>query len=170
MTDSNHDDNHSKKKTVGYKSPPSYSKFKKGKSGNPKGRPKKQNPLPSIGNSDELLAKALSESVTLKVNGKTKKIQKCELVHTQLVNKAIAGDMAAIKWVMEHYHSLPSHYKEPEGTIIRITEEDEKMVARFLEMADEYIREEQTDAEDAKDVDKKPDKSDDPSSSSDDDV
>jgi len=39
-----------KDKKVGYKKPPKKTQFKKGKSGNPKGRPKKSNPQEKIDN------------------------------------------------------------------------------------------------------------------------
>ena len=78
---------------IGYRHPPSHTRFKKGQSGNPEGRPKKvKRPLSFV---DEFLAIFL-KPVTINENGKRTKITKMQAALTQLANKAILGDLKAL--------------------------------------------------------------------------
>jgi hypothetical protein len=71
---------------VGYGKPPERTRFRKGQSGNPAGRPKGALDLGT------LLEKALSETVAVKdASGRRRRISKGEAAVTQLVNKAAAG-------------------------------------------------------------------------------
>ena len=58
---------------VGYKKPPLHTRFKKGQSGNPRGRPKGSK------NFSTLLAEALNEPVIVAEDGKRRRISKREL-------------------------------------------------------------------------------------------
>ena len=66
---------------VGYSKPPRHSRFVKGQSGNPRGRP------PGAKNLKTLLNKALNERVTVTEHGGRRKITKREAIVTQLVNR-----------------------------------------------------------------------------------
>ena len=74
---------------VGYRKPPAHSRFQKGASGNPKGRP------PASKNLATLLARAIDAPVVVTENGKRKKKRKLEVAITQLVNKATSADLRA---------------------------------------------------------------------------
>jgi len=80
MSDNSDDD------IAGYCKPPRKSRFQKGRSGNPKGRPKGSKNFASI-----VLA-ALNESVIANENGRRKRITKLEAAVKQLVNRAAAGE------------------------------------------------------------------------------
>jgi hypothetical protein len=80
---------------VGYKKPPPQHRFAKGRSGNPRGRPKKPKTL------DTFLDKALKETVVVNENGSRKAITKFEAFVKQLVNKATAGDVRVTKVLIE---------------------------------------------------------------------
>ena len=71
---------------VGYGRPPAHSQFKKGESGNSKGRPKGTLNLATLFN------RALSEKVTITENGRRRNITKLEIALKQLINKAAQGD------------------------------------------------------------------------------
>jgi hypothetical protein len=92
------DDTHDVSNGAGYGKPPSDTKFVKGQSGNPKGRPKGSQNLATI------LAKVGRERVRVTENGRTRYITKFEATMLQLVNKAVAGDphatRALLSWVM----------------------------------------------------------------------
>ena len=76
---------------VGYGKPPKDTQFKKGSSGNPKGRPKK-----TLDFDQELLRQSRA-TVTINENGSRRRISKHELVITQLINNAIKGHMPAAR-------------------------------------------------------------------------
>ena len=78
---------------VGYGKPPLHTRFQKGKSGNPKGRPRGKK------NMSTLLSTALNASIVVVANGRRKKITKREAIVTQLVNKSAAADLKATQIV-----------------------------------------------------------------------
>jgi hypothetical protein len=81
---------------VGHGKPPIHTRFAKGRSGNPKGRPK------GAKNVSTIVSRALNERVTVKENGRQKKITKCEAMFTQLVNKAASGDHRSIQLLLNY--------------------------------------------------------------------
>jgi hypothetical protein len=76
---------------VGYGRPPKRNRFRKGQSGNPKGRPKGKLNLATV------LERALQETVIINENGNRRKVTKREAACKQLVNKAASGDLTALK-------------------------------------------------------------------------
>jgi hypothetical protein len=76
---------------VGYGKPPKHTRFRKGSSGNPKGRPK------GALNVGTVLWSTLRERVVVNENGVRKKVPKLEAVLKQLVNQAASGNLAAIR-------------------------------------------------------------------------
>jgi hypothetical protein len=76
---------------VGYGKPPKDTQFKKGSSGNPKGRPKKALDF------DHALLRESSVYVTLTENGRRLRITKHELLLRQLLKKAIGGNISAAR-------------------------------------------------------------------------
>jgi hypothetical protein len=79
---------------VGYANPPRDTQFKKGISGNPKGRPKGSVSLSTV------VQRTSREPVSINENGKRKVITKAEAALKQLSNKAASGDLRAIKELM----------------------------------------------------------------------
>jgi hypothetical protein len=77
-----------------YRKPPVHTRFKKGQSGNPRGRPAAKN-LPA------LLAAALNEKMTVTENGKRRQITKREAVIAQLVNKSASAELRATKMLID---------------------------------------------------------------------
>lgn len=80
---------------VGYGKPPQSTQFKKGVSGNPKGRPKK--PLDF---DDELLRESRS-LITINENGQRRRISKLAAVFKQLTNNAMSGNMPAARTYLD---------------------------------------------------------------------
>ena len=76
---------------VGYCNPPESTRFKKGQSGNPKGRPK------GTLNVRTVLANTLRERVVINEHGQRKTVSKLEAAIKQLVNKAASGDLRALR-------------------------------------------------------------------------
>jgi hypothetical protein len=72
---------------VGYGQPPVATRFRKGQSGNPKGRPR------GVKNLKTLLQEALNEKITVNENGKRRAITKMQAGMKQLANKVASGDV-----------------------------------------------------------------------------
>ena len=79
---------------VGYKKPPKHSRFKKGQSGNPKGRPKGRKNMATH------LDRILNERIRIKEGDKVFKITKGEAMLKSLMQKALKGDAKAISLMM----------------------------------------------------------------------
>lgn len=80
-----------RKYEVGYKRPPREHQFKPGQSGNPKGRPKKNN------NFAEDVMDEMNEVITIQENGKLKKITKKRALAKRLIADSLSGKVSAIK-------------------------------------------------------------------------
>src|ERR1700724_957489 len=87
---------------VGYGKPPVHTRFQKGRSGNPKGRPRGKK------NMSTLLSTALNASIVVVANGRRKKITKREAIVTQLVNKSAAADLKATQIVLAMLREVES--------------------------------------------------------------
>ena len=85
---------------VGYQKPPKATRFAKGQSGNPSGRPKGKR------NWATTLHAALEQKVTITENGRQRQVTKLEAATMQLVNKAAAGDAHAIRLMLQIVPSM----------------------------------------------------------------
>ena len=78
---------------VGPGKPPLHTRFKKGQSGNPRGRHAKNLPA--------LLVAALNQHVAVTENGRRRQITKREAVIAQLVNKSATADLRVTKMLLD---------------------------------------------------------------------
>ena len=96
---------------VGPGNPPKHSRFRKGVSGNAKGRPKGSKNLAT------LLIEAANGQVTATIDGKLRKISKIQATTLQLATKAASGDPKSIsqliEWVDEIERRAASKRPEP---------------------------------------------------------
>jgi hypothetical protein len=98
---------------VGYKRPPAHTRFKKGQSGNPRGRRPSSEP-PSLA---ALLADELQSTITITDNGKLRKANKVSLIFKQAVNKAVGGkDLRPLAFLLKHADKLQRFAKTPTKT------------------------------------------------------
>ena len=86
---------HSGKNEVGYGNPPKHFQFKKGKSGNPKGRPKRSASLPDI------VRKVGSKKINATANGQVETMTADEGVISKLYSRAVQGDVQAAKEIVK---------------------------------------------------------------------
>lgn len=110
---------------VGYRKPPREHQFKKGRSGNPKGRKRGALSLSA------LMAKELFALITISENGRVKKITKVEAALKQLVNKAAQGDRHMLKLMLAHSEVFHNQEEEGPGT----SESFKKFVALLNDIA-----------------------------------
>lgn len=91
---------------VGHKHPPKATQFKKGQSGNPKGRPKKAADSPSLGETSitDIVLKEGARKVTIREGDETREIPAIEAVSRAQYVLAIKGSSAyAQKHIIERY-------------------------------------------------------------------
>jgi hypothetical protein len=117
-------DDHSHEE-VGYGKPPRHTQFRKGESGNPRGRPKGALSLSGV------VKRMLKETVVINENGVRKTVTKLEAAVKQVINKAASGDLQA----MRQLTPLAS-VAETEVAVAKnnpdLSEADRKVMARFL--------------------------------------
>lgn len=122
----------SRDESVGYGNPPSRTRFQKGQSGNPKGRPK------GTLNVATVLAKTQREKVVINENGRRKVITKLEAACKQLLNKAASGDLRAFQLLAALLRSAEERNAPPPAQNPALDEADEKVflgILRRLETA-----------------------------------
>jgi Family of unknown function (DUF5681) len=109
---------------VGYGKPPRHSRFIKGQSGNPRGRP------PGAKNMKTLLTRALNELVVVTDHGGRRKVSKREAIITQLVNRSAKADFKAIQIVLGLVRDIESD-TDPHSADPTYTEADQQIIQRI---------------------------------------
>lgn len=110
---------------IGYGKPPRHTRFQKGRSGNPRGRPC------GAKNLSTLLNEALNERVLVAENRGRRKITKQQAMIMQLVNKAAQGDWRAIKILLEIVQAIESRTEAASPEISGFSTADENVIARL---------------------------------------
>src|SRR5215472_1787965 len=121
---------------VGYGKPPHHTRFKKGQSGNPRGRPCGSKNLKT------LLSEALSEPVIITEDGRQRKITKREAIVRQVVNCSATPDLRAVRIVFDLLRDIEgqSEPASPEPSTFTAAEEEviEQLKARLLRKKEEF--------------------------------
>jgi hypothetical protein len=109
---------------LGYKKPPKHSRFRKGVSGNPRGRPKGKRNFATV------LKEILEEKVVINEGRARKTVTKLEAALKQLANKAASGDLVAARQLIALVRSAEQGAVEPPSNQLR--EDDLKIMQRVL--------------------------------------
>ena len=112
---------------IGYRNPPEPTRFKPGRSGNPKGRPKGSLNMATV------LEKTLREKVIINENGQRKVITKLEASVKQLVNKAAAGDLRALQQLAALARQGEERAADAVTPNKSLTDVDQKVIQRVLQ-------------------------------------
>jgi len=102
----------SEAKPPGYGHPPKATQFRKGQSGNPRGRPKNRHreiPYNAI----------LGRMITIREEGKERRVTVAEAFLLQLVQKGLAGDSAAARASLDAMEAASAAKKERNGSEIK---------------------------------------------------
>ena len=110
---------------IGYGKPPPHTRFKKGQSGNPRGRP------PGAKNLKTLLSEALNEMVVVTENGGRRKVTKRRAIITQLVNRSATADFRAIKILLDIVRDIERQTELTTPEISDFSEADEKVLEQI---------------------------------------
>jgi transcriptional regulator NrdR family protein len=110
---------------VGYGKPPRHTRFAKGQSGNPRGRPC------GAKNFTTLLEEALHEPVTVTENGGRRKVSKRQAIITQLVNRSATADFRALKLLFDIVRDIERQTEPASPETAEFSEADEKVLEQL---------------------------------------
>ena len=107
---------------VGYRKPPRRTRFRKGQSGNPRGRPS------GAKNLSTMLSEALNEPVIVAENGRRRRITKRKAIIMQLVNQAAKGDWRRAKLLVDIEHDIERRRDSAPAEAFPFSEADKKVI------------------------------------------
>ena len=106
---------------VGYGKPPKSGQFKRGRSGNPKGRPRGSLKLATD------LAAELNEQITVREDGRPRRVSKQRALIKSLMAKALQGDVRANAAVLALYARVITDLPDDQDSVV---EENELQILR----------------------------------------
>jgi Family of unknown function (DUF5681) len=118
---------------VGYKKPPQHTRFKKGQSGNPRGK------VEGRKNYRTEFLEELGEKVTVSENGRARKLSKQTLVIKRMVADAVNGDARAREHLLRLIGQIDAFESGSEPTAPSAAE-DAEIMARFKARLIEEIK------------------------------
>src|ERR1700745_2678639 len=110
---------------LAYGKPPRHTRFAKGQSGNPRGRPA------GTKNLRTLLSEALNETVIVTENGGRRKVTKRQATITQLVNRSAPADFRAIKILLDIVRDIERQTEPTAPETADFSEADEKVLEQI---------------------------------------
>jgi Family of unknown function (DUF5681) len=116
---------------VGYGKPPAHTRFRKGQSGNPSGKPKK------VLSEGEILLRVLSSKVPVTEGGRKRRMSKLEVTLRQQVNLAMKGDPRAVRYVIDAYR------KAMQNQANYLSDQSEERMVFTLVFEEEELRRQQ---------------------------
>ena len=117
--------------TVGYGKPPRATRFQKGRSGNPAGRPAGRQNLAT------LIEREASAPVVVTENGRRHTRTKMEVAIAQMMNKSAGGDLKATDMILRllAYSEAAASVRGPAPDLRADRELAQKVLARLLSQA-----------------------------------
>jgi hypothetical protein len=112
---------------VGFKKPPKHTRFKKGQSGNPAGRPKQTSKVTDV---SSILAEELGAKVTINDTGE--RITKAQAVIRQIVNQAAKGNPVFARLLLKAITVISATSGQEPHAVERSTQELEAELDAML--------------------------------------
>lgn len=97
---------------VGYRKPPKAGQFKKGESGNPRGRPKVRPTL------ERMVEELLAQTMVIAIDGKQQRVTRDKALLMSAFAKALKGDSRSIKFLTDIIARRPA--SEPPNNFVSI--------------------------------------------------
>ena len=118
----------------GYKNPPVEHQFQKGKSGNPKGRPRKKKQSSSDPGLDLIASvhRELGKTISVQENGQHKEITKLEAFSAQLVAQSVNGKPSQQKMLLGLL-MLDTHEETEQQTLEQLQSHDEDLLSELYD-------------------------------------
>jgi Family of unknown function (DUF5681) len=114
--------------TIGYGRPPKHTRFKPGRSGNPKGRPKRQRNVRTV------VEETLSERIKIREGNRTRSVTKLDGIVLTMVNGALKGDPKALGSLVNLLRSTGMADEAPEASHAEpFTADDGAVIADFMQ-------------------------------------
>ena len=110
---------------VGYRKPPRRTRFRKGQSGNPRGRPSGAKSLSTM------LREELNQRVIVVENGRRRKITKRQAIITQIVNHAAKGDWRGAKLILDIEQDIERRTDAAAPEAAAFSEADKKVIEQL---------------------------------------
>jgi Family of unknown function (DUF5681) len=110
--------------SVGYRNPPKHSRFKKGRSGNPRGRPKPDQKQVAVG---VLFRKVAYERVRIEVDGFTVMVPRWQLYLRQIYAMALSGNHSAARLLEQLRRQFPGDALPGDPITYYISESDARL-------------------------------------------
>ncbi|HUO91402.1 MAG TPA: DUF5681 domain-containing protein [Rhizomicrobium sp.] len=111
---------------VGYGKPPKHTRWQKGQSGNPKGRPKRNRDVTA------LVSALLEERVVVRKGKTTKKMRRIDHLLDRMIDHAVAGDPRFLRLVLDEAHKSAAR-AETEAPPPSIDEKDREVIDAVLQ-------------------------------------
>jgi Family of unknown function (DUF5681) len=121
--------------SAGYKRPPQSSRFKAGRSGNPKGRPKGGRNLKTD------LTALMKKRIPIREDGELRQVSGQEAILLSLFGKAVRGDLKASAQIITMLMKIDNRDPAPPEPAA-VTDNDRAIVEDFLRRNAVFIREE----------------------------
>jgi hypothetical protein len=99
--------------TIGYRRPPVATRFKRGQSGNPRGRPKGSRNLAND------LAAELEELITVREQGRARRVTKQRALIKSLMERALAGNVRASTAMLALYARIITETPKDDGESVQ---------------------------------------------------
>ncbi len=119
--------------TVGRGHPPRHTRFAKGSSGNPKGRPKGSKNLSTI------IMEAARDKVSANIGGKQRKISKLQATAMQLATKAAGGDQGSMAKFLDWIDQIETRNSAAKPSQFPFSDEDLQVLRVTYERMQHYL-------------------------------